>query len=170
MYGRVDKGQKGGLIVKSVKIYCSLFWFLFAVVMGQQSFRLPMGVMRDPGAGFFPLLVAFLTGLLAILALIDTLREKQEPTPAQEESSGPTERFRWWNLVVICAALIAYGLTLPTVGFLISTFWFMLLLLKVIDPQSWTKSLVASAITAVASELFFNVLLSAQIPTGILGF
>ena len=46
----------------------------------------------------------------------------------------------------------------------------MLLLLKVIEPQSWTKALLASLITAVVSELFFNVLLRAQIPTGILGF
>jgi len=37
--------------------------------VGQQAFRLPMGVMRDPGAGFFPLVIALVTGLLAFLAL-----------------------------------------------------------------------------------------------------
>jgi putative tricarboxylic transport membrane protein len=153
-----------------VKLYCSLFWLLFSVVMGQQAFRLPMGVMRDPGAGFFPLLIALLTGLLAILALVEALREKQEPTAAQAEAPGPTERFRWWNIAVILAALIAYALTLTTVGFLVNTFLFMLLLLKVIEPQTWTKSLLASGITAAASELFFNGLLNAQIPKGILGF
>jgi hypothetical protein len=66
--------------------------------------------------------------------------------------------------------LVAYALTLTTVGFLLNTFWFMLLLLKVIEPQSWMKSLVASLITAIVSDLFFNVLLTAQIPKGILGF
>jgi putative tricarboxylic transport membrane protein len=156
--------------VRSVKLYCSLFWLLFSVVMGQQAFRLPMGVMRDPGAGFFPLLIALVIGLLAILALVEALRDKQKPTAAQAEASSPTERFRWWNLVVICAALVAYALSLPTVGLLVNTFLFMLLLLKVIDPQTWTKSLVAAVITAVASELVFNVLLGAQIPKGILGF
>ncbi len=68
------------------------------------------------------------------------------------------------------AGNIAYALTLEPVGFLINTFWFMLLLLKVIEPQGWTKALLASLTTAVVSELFFNVLLGAQIPTGILGF
>jgi putative tricarboxylic transport membrane protein len=156
--------------VRSVKLYCSLFWLLFSVVMGQQAFRLPMGVMRDPGAGFFPLVIALVTGLLAILALAEALREKQEPPATQSEAPGSTERFKWWNIAVILAALIAYALSLTTVGFLVNTFLFMLLLLKVIEPQTWTKSLLAAGITAVVSELFFNGLLNAQIPKGILGF
>ena len=156
--------------MRSIKLYCSLFWLLFSAVMGQQSFRLPMGVMRDPGAGFFPLLIALVTGLLAILALIEALRVRQGPSTTQTETPGSTERFKWWNIAVILAALIAYALTLPTVGFLVNTFLFMLLLLKVIEPQTWTKSLLAAGITAAASELFFNGLLNAQIPKGILGF
>ena len=151
--------------MRSVKICSSLFWLLFSAVISREAFRLPMGEMKDPGAGFFPLMVALVTGLLALIALFHAFRE-QAGVP--EAKSG--ERFRWWNLVVIFTALIAYGLTLETVGFLINTFWFMLLLLKVIEPQGWTKALVASLITAVVSELFFNVLLGAQIPTGILGF
>ena len=122
----------------SVKIWCSLFWMLFSIVMGRQASQLPMGEMREPGAGFFPLLIAVVIGLLAVLALI--------------------------------TALTAYALTLQKVGFLINTFLLMLLLVKMIEPQSWTKSLIAALITAVVSELFFNVLLNAQIPRGILGF
>jgi hypothetical protein len=46
----------------------------------------------------------------------------------------------------------------------------MLILLKVIEPQTWGKAVLAALITAVTSDLFFNVLLGAQIPSGILGF
>jgi putative tricarboxylic transport membrane protein len=154
--------------MRSVKICSSLFWLLFSVVMSREAFRLPLGQMRDPGAGFFPLMIGLLMGVLAIIALLQSLKEKKK-SPASSEPCA-AERFRWWNLVVIVAALVAYALTLTTVGFLINTFLFMLLLLKVIDPQNWRKSLLASLITAVVSELFFNVLLGAQIPTGILGF
>lgn len=151
--------------MRSVKICCSLFWLLFSVVVSREAFRLPMGEMKDPGAGFFPLLVALVLGLLAVIAVFHAFREQAGAPEAKSR-----ERFRWWNLVVILAALIAYALTLETAGFLINTFWFMLLLLKVIEPQGWPKALLASLITAVVSELFFNVLLGAQIPTGILGF
>ena len=48
--------------MRSVKICSSLFWLLFSAVMSREAFRLPMGEMRDPGAGFFPLMVALVTG------------------------------------------------------------------------------------------------------------
>ena len=152
--------------MRFVKIWSSLFWLLFAVVMGHRASLLPMGEMRDTGAGFFPLLIATVTGLLAILALISALKEK----PLRRKTEVDTmEPLRWWNLIIIIVALAVYSLTLTTVGFMVNTFWFMLLLIKVIEPQSWTKSLIAALITAVVSELFFNVLLGAQIPKGILG-
>lgn len=155
--------------MRLVKIYCSLFWILFSVVMSREAFRLPMGEMRDPGAGFFPLLIALVTGLLALIALVQALRTKREPRDGSQ-ASRPEEPFRWWSLVIIVAALGAYALTLQEIGFMVNTFWFMFLLVKVIEPQSWAKSLIAALITAVVSELFFNVLLQAQIPKGILGF
>lgn len=151
-----------------MKICCSLFWLLFSAVMSREAFRLPMGEMRDPGAGFFPLLIALATGLLGLIALVQSLKEKKEKDEAQVSRS--TEPFRWWNLVIILAALLVYALTLTTVGFMINTFLFMLILLKVIDPQTWKKAILAAVITAVTSDLFFNVLLKAQIPSGILGF
>jgi len=156
-------------LARSVKICCSLFWLLFSVVMSREAFRLPMGEMRDPGAGFFPLLIALVTGLLALITLVQALRQKRDQKDGLQPSP-PAEPFRWWNLVIIVAALGAYALTLQTIGFMVSTFWFMFLLVKVIEPQSWAKSLIAALITAVVSELFFNVLLQAQIPKGILGF
>jgi putative tricarboxylic transport membrane protein len=151
--------------MKSVKIYGSLFWLLFAVVMSREAFRLPLGEIKDPGPGFFPLLIGLVTGLLALIALFHSLREKKGAS-----ASRPAEPLRWWNLVVILAALMAYALTLEKVGFMINTFLFMFLLLKVVDPQTWKKAVLAASITAVTSDLFFNVLLGAQIPSGILGF
>ena len=47
---------------------------------------------------------------------------------------------------------------------------FMLLLLKVVEPQPWKKAIGTGLITAVASDLVFNLVLGAQIPSGILGF
>lgn len=159
-------------MVRKVKISCSLFWLLFSVVISIESLRLPLGEVRDPGAGLFPLIIAILTGVLATLALVDALRERPEPRQGAEletaaSSAGP---FRWWNLAIIFLALIVYALTLSRVGFFINTFWFMLLLLKVIDPQGWIKSLVTAVITAAVSTLLFNVVLDANIPQGILGF
>jgi putative tricarboxylic transport membrane protein len=151
--------------MKGLKIYRNLFWLLFAGLICREAFRLPMGEFRQPGSGFFPFAIGLLSGILALIALIQSLKEKQEVAAPQ-----PGERFRWWNIVVILAALIAYALSLEKVGFMVNTFLFMLLLLKVVDPQTWKKAIFVGLTTAIVCDLVFNVMLGAQIPSGILGF
>jgi hypothetical protein len=46
----------------------------------------------------------------------------------------------------------------------------MCLLLKVVEPQPWKTALLGGVITAIASNLIFNVVFQARIPSGILGF
>lgn len=150
--------------MKRVKIYCSVFWLLFSAITCFAASRLSMGDFHEPGSGFFPLAVGLLTGFLALVALLQSLKLKGD------EEGGVGERLRWWNIVIILAALLAYGLSLEKIGFMINTFLFMVLLLKVVDPQTWTKAILIGLATAISSDLVFNVLLGAQIPSGIIGF
>lgn len=148
-----------------VKVYCSLFWLLFSVVTCLEASRLNMGGLHEPGSGFFPFAIGLLTGVLALIALFQSIREKKERAAPQSRES-----FRWWNIVVILGALMAYTLSLEKIGFLINTFLFMVLLLKVVEPQTWKRAVLGGLITAIASDLVFNVILGAQIPSGMLGF
>jgi len=61
-------------------------------------------------------------------------------------------------------------LTLEKTGFLINTFLFICLLLKVVEPQSWKTAILGGLIAAIAANVVFNVIFRAQIPPGILGF
>jgi putative tricarboxylic transport membrane protein len=148
-----------------VKVYCSLFWLLFALVACLEASRLEMGETSAPGPGFFPLSLGVAMGIFALIALYQAGRSKN--------SDGVTprkERFRWWNILVIFGAVVGYALSVGKLGFLINTFLLITLLLKVVEPQSWKTSILGALITAIASELVFNVILKAQIPTGLLGF
>jgi hypothetical protein len=148
--------------VRWVKIYASLFWFLFAVLTCWQASRLAMGEMSAPGPGFFPLSLGVVIGILSLIAFYQSTRSSG--------GTAPKERVRWWNIIIIIGAVIAYALSVGKIGFLINTFLLITLLLKVVEPQSWKTSILGGLITAVASELVFNVILKAQIPTGLLGF
>lgn len=148
-----------------VKIYSSLFWLLFSVVICLGASHLAMGELHQPGPGFFPFTVGLLTGVLAIIALLQSIKTQEKGKAALRK-----ERFRWWNFVVILGALVAYALSLEKIGFLINTFLLVSLLLKVVEPQSWKTAILGGLVTAVASNLVFNVILGAQIPSGILGF
>jgi membrane-associated HD superfamily phosphohydrolase len=151
--------------MKWVKVYCSLFWLLFSVITCHQASRLKMGELSQPGPGFFPFGIGLVMGILSLAALFLSIRgQEKKALTAQKET------FRWWNIVIILGALIAYALSLEKIGFLINTFLLICLLLKVVEPQPWKTSILGGLITAVVSDLVFNVFLKAQIPSGIFGF
>ena len=157
--------RKRDRIVRWVKVYASLFWFLFAVLTCVQASRLDMGQMSAPGPGFFPLSLGVTIGILSLIAFYQATQSK-----TASRSPAGKERVRWWNIVIIISAVIAYALSVGKIGFLVNTFLLITLLLKVVEPQSWKTSILGGLITAVASELVFNVILKAQNPTGLLGF
>jgi len=151
--------------MRFVKVLRSLFWLSLALVICAEASRLKMGRLDAPGPGIFPLSIGIVTGLLSLLAFFQSIK-----TETKGVADGPRKPLRRWNLVVIVLAVAAYAVTLEKIGFLINTFLLMVFLLKVVDPQSWKTAIIAGLVTALASELLFNVILRAQIPSGILGF
>jgi putative tricarboxylic transport membrane protein len=151
--------------MRRIALYCNLFWILFSLVVCVESFRLRLGTITKPGSGLFPFSLGMVMLVLSLIALFQAIGKKQK-----DDKTTPHEPFRWWNIVIILAAILAFALTLEKVGFLINTFLFVGLLLKVVEPQTWKTCIVGGLITAVAANLIFNVIFRAQIPSGILGF
>jgi len=150
--------------MKRVLLFCNIFWLLLSLAVCVEAYRLKLGSLNNPGPGLFP----FSAGLvMLILSLIVIFNQRRKETEAQ---AADGERIRWWNIVIIIAAILAYALSLETTGFLINTFLFICLMLKVVEPQSWKVSILGGLIAAIAAEVVFNVIFSAQIPSGILGF
>jgi len=151
--------------MRRILLYANLFWILFSLVTCVESYRLKIGTINTPGPGFFPYSVGLVMLILSLVALLQWIRKKNdvEKRPRQEP-------LRWWNILIILAAITAYAFSLEKIGFLVNTFLFMCLLLKVVEPQSWKTAILGGLITAVAANLIFNVIFQAQIPPGILGF
>jgi len=151
--------------LRSFRLYCNVFWVLFSLIVCIESYRMSLGALHDPGPGFFPFCIGLVMLGLSLTALFQSMgkKEKTEKT-SQEEST------RWWNIVIITAAIIAYALTLQTIGFVINTFLFVGLLLKVVEPQPWKVAVIGGLIAAVSANLLFNVIFQSQIPSGIFGF
>ena len=151
--------------MRRVLLCCNLFWILFSLVTCIEAYRLKLGAVTKPGSGFFPFSAGLVMLVLALVALMQLTRQEKK-----EGESGGREEVRWWNIVIILAAVGASAFTLETIGFLINTFLFVTLLLKVIEPQSWKASILGGVIAAAAANVLFNVIFKAQIPSGILGF
>ena len=146
-------------------LYCNLFWLLFSVITCVEAYRLTLGTINNPGPGFFPFGAGFAMLILSLAALFQSIAKKKNV-----EKTASQEPFRWWNIVIILAAITAYAFSLEKIGFLINTFLFICLMLKVVEPQTWKTAILGGLMTTIAANLVFNVIFQTHIPSGILGF
>lgn len=121
---------------------------------------LPAGSLREPDSGLFPLAIAV---VLAVFALL-SLRALRHPGPAQTaERSGVV------RVVVLIAALGAYAWLLPRAGFLLCTLVLLVLVLRVLGRAGWIVTALASVAGALGSYYLFTRL-GLPLPAGYWGF
>lgn len=139
------------------------FWLLLSLYLAYASSQLGLGNWGRPGAGFFPFGAALAIGIIAVFRLIGV-------SPAQREATIATSTLEWKKIISVVAGMLAYALLLDAVGFAICTFLLLGFYLKIVATQPWQKSLIFAAVTALGAHLFFDVLLRAQLPRGLLAF
>ena len=139
------------------------FWLLLSLYLAYASYQLGLGSAGRPGAGFFPFGAALAIGIIAIFRLIGV-------SPVQRETMLATSTLEWKKIIAVVAGMLAYAVLLDDVGFAICTFLLLAFYLKIVAAQPWQKSLVFAAVTALGAHLFFDVLLRAQLPRGLLAF
>ncbi|MFB3885123.1 MAG: tripartite tricarboxylate transporter TctB family protein [Thermodesulfobacteriota bacterium] len=147
-------------------IWSSLFCLLFGTYFAMGSYSLGLGEWSRPGPGYFPFGAGLLFGIFSLSVLIRALRRP----PLREMSLQSSERVHWQNMALILLGMLAYSLLLKKVGFVLCTFLLVILFIRVIAKERWSKSIVTALIVAVTFHLFFNILLNAQLPSGIFRF
>lgn len=133
-----------------------------------KSLSYPIGTLRTPGAGLFPLIASILLlGLSAILTLQAFLSRKGkglEPTPFFPEQGAPR------RILLGFASLVGYRYLLPVVGFAPSTGIFILFLIKFLGGYGWKASIFSAVVTAIVAYYLFQVWLKIPMPLPILRF
>jgi hypothetical protein len=146
--------------VKKTYCFANLFWLALAVLAAVGAWRLEVGNLHSPGAGFLPFYAAILFGALAFVSLLQDLREMTGP--ASEIWGG----VRWIRWITMVASLFIYVAILDWLGFLLATFLLMLVLFRLLEPYRWTNVILFSLLTMGSAYLFFVVLLDSRLPRG----
>jgi putative tricarboxylic transport membrane protein len=150
--------------VKKTYFVANLFWLALAVPAAVEAWRLHVGTVRTPGAGFLPFYAAILLGGLALVSLVQDLKTMSGP------ASALWGGVRWGRWMAMLAALFLYVALLERLGFVLATFLLMLVLFRLLEPYRWTTVLAFSLFTMGAAYLFFVILLDSRLPVGPLGF
>jgi putative tricarboxylic transport membrane protein len=144
-------------------ISSTIFFFigLFIVFYAPQF---DLGSPSTPGSGFMP----FLAGLVICIFSIITFLHAFVKKPDQPERIWAKIKFR--RLISTLLILIAYTLLLDKIGFMICTFFLILILVRYAGSQPWFTSVLVGGASSFLSYLLFETWLKAQLPQGILGF
>ena len=151
--------------MKSHTRISTLVWLLFALWICVESLRLPLGSWRDPGAGFLPLGAGLFLGILSILAFFQAGSQKGEKVQRPRYSKG-----RWKSIALILLALCGYSIFLDFLGFILTTFFLLVLLFRLVEPQPWKVAIGGSLLASLLSYVVFEIWLKTQLPPGVLGF
>ncbi len=144
--------------------WSSLVWLGMGLFICIGSLRLSLGTFHNPGPGF----LSFFAGLIvATLALVVHLQSRRAPAGDTKLAPLWTNKSRGWRMVLTVLALLAYAVIMNYIGFLPSTFLFLVFLLRVIEPQRWPVALLGSLGASVAFYCVFELGLQSQLPKGL---
>lgn len=126
------------------------------------SIRLGIGNFSAPQAGMFP----FLVGLVIILlAIIISISSKAGKTGKETPILGARKK----ALFLVFGSLIFFTLVFEWLGFTVTVLLWMVIILKVIEPQKWKTTLIISVFSTLFIYLIFILWLKIEFPKGIFG-
>ncbi len=142
----------------------SAFFFGLGLLICYGAIRLGLGGLNEPGPGF----IFFWCGLiLALLSIVAFVSLRAAPDEAED---GDRQDTIWSKIGLIIACLLAYASVLERLGYVVSTFLLMVIILRIIESKRWYVVASFGLCAAVGSYLLFAVVLKGNLPAGIVGF
>ena len=145
--------------------YASLFFLALAAFICQQSMGIGVGTLGRPGPGLLSFGAGAVMGLLALAFLIGTFLKGK----ASGEPSGEAERgSHTATVVAICLSLFVYTIAVNWLGFVLATLMFVIFLFRIVETESWWRSLLKGVLVTAGNYLVFVVWLGIHLPKGVL--
>jgi putative tricarboxylic transport membrane protein len=132
----------------------------------QESWRMPQSATFGPGVGFLPL---WLGVLLAVLAVVLIAGAWRRPKDANDKSPFPAKK-ALISVGLVMAGLGGYILLMEWLGYIVNTILLVVFLLKVVEKEPWTMTLLVAVLTTASLYIIFQVLLGITLPTNQFGF
>ena len=138
---------------------------LLAAVFLFLSSHYRFGNLRNPGVGFFPVVLSFILGLLAFSQLVKPAFRK---TSTQEKAKNPWLGLQWPKTVIVMVSLILYVVFFDAAGFLLATLILMEFLFVFGNHKQWKLGTMGALLSSGLSYTIFKSLLGIQLPAGFL--
>jgi putative tricarboxylic transport membrane protein len=137
---------------------------LFGAVTALLSLQLPIGTLRVPGSGFFPLALGLILAGLAACQILQ-LRLRARRGTAEAAPGGTVDDSALRVLLFLGIMALATAL-LNRLGYPLVAFLLMVALLQLVGVRGWRDSVLIALLTAGACYLLFVRWLQIPLPKG----
>ncbi len=145
-----------------------IFGLFFSVGIAIESYRLGVGNLHAPQAGFLPFAASIILGILSFILLLSAKQKEGKSGDAIEDITF--NRHLLPKVFYVMGALFLYSFFLNTLGFLLASMILMAFMLRAIEPQKWYVVLLGTILIPISAYILFDVFLKVQLPKGFLGF
>ncbi len=140
----------------------------FGLFLAFQAIRLSVWSKSGPEAGFFPLIVAVIIVGFSLLiigeSLVLGLVQGQEKILKRQENHRVAV-FRISSYVIL---MLAYGVLIESLGFVIASALFLLPIFKYVENQGWKITILVGSASIIISYLLFIYFLKVPLPRGLI--
>jgi len=144
-----------------------VFWLIVGLSLSIWSLTYEIGVLTRPGPGYLPLALGIILILLSLILLFGHWKKRASPTKQTALSSSTPGR--WKKLVYTVVVLFVTGFFFETLGYLLTIFLLIALLMMGAEPHNWKKVLITAFLATLGVYLIFVLLLEQPLPRGFLG-
>jgi putative tricarboxylic transport membrane protein len=165
--GFKDMGMR--IVKKDVELWPSLFLMIFSGMVAIGAYNFGLGNFHSPGPGFMFFGTSSLLGLMSLRLFLKSLL-----------ASGRIEGEYTWEVknrgrvVSFLVVLVIYIFLLNPVGYLLATFFFLILLFRLLsegeEKKKWISIVGGAAFISFVSYLVFSRWFMLQFPKGLIRF
>lgn len=148
--------------MRTVDLLSGCAGVVFALAVCYGALGMPMGTIGNPGPGFLPFWVGAALTTLSLALVMRAFFKGDAPVGESVEPRHPR------HVVGTLAGLVFYALALETLGYLVTTFLLLSVLVRMLGQRRWPATLAFSALATGGSYALFGLWLGAPLPKGLI--
>lgn len=143
----------------------ALAFLAIGLISLYQIHGISLGTLSAPGPAFFPFYLSIIIVALSLILFLKSIRLK-----SIEKGELIVIGTRWMKLPLVIAGLVIYVYILKPLGYMVTTFLMLILLLKIVEEHTWKATLIISIPCIAISYIIFAKYLGIPLPRGIIPF
>jgi putative tricarboxylic transport membrane protein len=147
--------------------YSGIFFLGLGLFLAFKSTQFSVWDRSGPQAGSFPLGVAVIMIGVSLFVVVKSLtaRVKKKGEMEEIQETAIFESSKFLSYVIL---MLFYSLSFESVGFVITSALFLVLVIKLVEKESWRATLLVGSVSIIVSYILFGYLLSVPLPKGLI--